>query len=290
MRDFEVTVKIRNNQLKKRRVQLGLNARQFAETAGVSYPEYIKLETLNASPVYTKDPFRGHRWIKGDWREIAVKIAEFYLCSPDELFPDSVLRVKKSEITVEFDLEQLPLAAALNEPALLPSPEDETFISETKAAIRKAVEALTPQEQTVLNAKFGLDHGKCLGRAETATLLGLSQGRISQIEANALKHIRSSIDLEVVPEKAQAEVRLTDEIDGHKNAAYWAENKAEKLERSMHYWLADAENLATRGRPFEVSVSKNKASEKRKEAARLRELAVSERAMAASKRVKLESL
>lgn len=202
MKDFEVTVRLKNNRLKARRTQLGLTARDFAAAAGVVYTSYLRLENLKEHPAYQKDSARGSGFKAGDWRPIAKKIAAFHGCSPWELFPDAVNRVQKSKIVAEFSLEQLPEAVIENIPQLLPSPEDAAILNQQKDRVRELLDELTPREADVIRRRYGIG---C--REETLKEIGRSgvilddNGNLQQkkhpvgervrgIEAKALKKLR----------------------------------------------------------------------------------------------------
>jgi transcriptional regulator with XRE-family HTH domain len=200
MKDFEVTVRLKNNRLKARRTQLGMTARDFAAAAGVVYASYLSLENLKEYPAYQKDSVRGIK--AGDWRPIAKKIAAFHGCSPWELFPNAVNRVQKSEIVAEFSLEQLPEAVIENIPQLLPSPEDAAILNQQKDRVRELLDELTPREADVIRRRYGIG---C--REETLKEIGRSGvilddngsrqqkkhpvgERVRGIEATALRKLR----------------------------------------------------------------------------------------------------
>jgi transcriptional regulator with XRE-family HTH domain len=169
MKDFEVTVRLKNNRLKARRTQLGMTARDFAAAAGVVYASYLSLENLKEYPAYQKDSARGREFKAGDWRPIAKKIAAFHGCSPYELFPDAVNRVQRSEIVAEFSLEQLPEAVIENIPQLLPSPEDAAILNQQKERVRELLNGLTPREADLIRRRFGIG---C--KEETLEEIGMS--------------------------------------------------------------------------------------------------------------------
>jgi len=49
---------------------------------------------------------------------------------------------------------------------------------------------LTPQQQTVLSLRFGLDDGKELSLAKIGQRLNISRERVRQLEHQALAHLR----------------------------------------------------------------------------------------------------
>jgi RNA polymerase sigma factor (sigma-70 family) len=248
MKDFEVTIKLRNNQLKARREKLGLSAPQLADAAGVSYVAYNRLEGLRASPMHSRDSVRGIK--AGDWRAISLKLAEYYGCSPWDLFPEAVQCVKRSTVTAEFDLEQLPFMVAKQAPSLLPSPEDAVVASEIKDAVREVLKTLTPREEKVLRMRFGLDGGDEKTLREIGKEFGVQQERVRQIEAHALSKLRHPSRAALL-DGSEPPPRLSDaQVAEQQHAALVAAaesaiSKAARLERSAE-WYRKCHHSTTR--------------------------------------------
>jgi DNA-directed RNA polymerase specialized sigma subunit len=137
--------------------------------------------------VYERD-CAGHRWQKGNWRPIALKVATFFGCSLDDLFPQSIRRVKKSEIVREFNIDELPEAIVAEVPQLLPSPEDAVEVAEIRGVVQEAVASLEPRERDILSLHFGLAGEPCTLR-EIATKHGICIERARQIEKQARKKV-----------------------------------------------------------------------------------------------------
>ncbi|MDD5358625.1 MAG: sigma factor-like helix-turn-helix DNA-binding protein [Candidatus Nanoarchaeia archaeon] len=101
MRDFEVTIRLRNNHLKRRRLELGMISKEFAEAIRIAPGTYAALETMHDSPL-TK---------YGQWRPVAQRIADYHGVPCEELWPEVVLAVERSVITREIDGAALRLLA-----------------------------------------------------------------------------------------------------------------------------------------------------------------------------------
>jgi len=97
MKEFEVRVTIYNNCLKERREELGLTQVQLAEVIGVDFPSYNKFEAMKLSPLT----------VAGGWKERSMKIADYYKCLPEDLFPDAVLRIKKRQASFKVNAAEL---------------------------------------------------------------------------------------------------------------------------------------------------------------------------------------
>lgn len=71
MKDFDVTVKLRNNRLLERREALGLSAPQLAEAAGITYGQYNAYEYLRRSPL--------NRFRPGEIKESAQRLCNYLM-------------------------------------------------------------------------------------------------------------------------------------------------------------------------------------------------------------------
>ena len=180
-KEFEVTIHIRNNCLKQRRLELGHEtARGFAEAAGVRYGSYVALETMKEQPTRSD----------GDWREIALKTAAFHGCSPEDLFPPAVRKARQRELIFRVGSEDLPsLLETYEEPVVLP---DKNLIDiELKLELEGIISTLTPREEQIIRMLYGLnDKGMEYGQQEVADHFDVSQTRVGQIKAEALRKIR----------------------------------------------------------------------------------------------------
>ena len=184
MRDFEVTIKLRNNQLKARRMKLGLTQKQLAVAAGVPVQVYGALENLAVSPTYAGG---GTSRRQGEWRRCVLDLATFFGCEPEQLFPPSVSRIKKTTIILEFDESQLPIE---NTPMLLPSAEESLIKRDERAALKTALAALDPRQRSMIEQNYGLNGTKALTLDEIGQQYGLSKERVRQIILKGIKRLR----------------------------------------------------------------------------------------------------
>jgi hypothetical protein len=133
--------------------------------------------------------------------------------------------------------------------------EAHVFRQEQAAAVRKAIDALSPRERVVIVARFGLDGGvRTLD--ETAGEIGEAMGhtpsreRVRQIEQKALRHLKARGGLhDVAGVKNPAKTFNAAEFAAHQQALKAQREKAEQ-------WLAqraaqarhDAEDFAAQQR------------------------------------------
>jgi RNA polymerase sigma factor (sigma-70 family) len=238
-KDFEVTIRLRNNQLKSRRMALGLSIIELCKLVHISPQSYMDLENLKVSPMYAKDHASG--WQKGDWRKAALKLSTYYVCLPEELFPDAVRRVQRNMIVAEFDLAQLPQAAVMQASAMLPSPEAEYIAAETKQRLNEALDTLPPRDAEIMRLRYGLADGEEHSSVDIGVKFGLSSARILQIEARALKKLGA--------ESGPAREALVDFTPPRKLA--WEELRRletqasglKQVERTAHAAIAYAERI-----------------------------------------------
>lgn len=189
MKEFAATVKLHNNLLRERREMLGLSAPKFAQAVGLAYGTYVRLENLHDSPIGTK----------GDWRTAALKIAEYHATPPEQLWPQTLLSVRKNSAVLKLSAgDAMMLAGNIDEATALlsedASPEELMGSLEAVKTVRASLKQLTPREEAVLRARFGLDGSEEQDLAEIGRTHGVSRERIRQIELQALwklRHLRS---------------------------------------------------------------------------------------------------
>lgn len=192
MREFELTMRLRNNLLKRRRLELGLSTHEAAEKIGIGYATYLEIEGLRRSPIGGAGG--GHD--RTGWRPSALKIAAFYGCSPEELFPGVVIAVTTPELAVEMSGEAvLAIAAHCAERASPMLPDAAIEEAEDAAELDRALLQLTAREEYVLGHRFGLDSDEERSLTEVGEGMGgLSKERVRQIESDALRKIRATVD------------------------------------------------------------------------------------------------
>jgi transcriptional regulator with XRE-family HTH domain len=107
-----LTVRVRNNRLRERRLAAGLTIKQLAKLAKVHFGGYTQLENMYQSP----------RMKNGQWRNVARRMARYYRLPIEELFPVGVEAVKHARVVRKIDAAELGplLANPKADPLLLP--------------------------------------------------------------------------------------------------------------------------------------------------------------------------
>jgi RNA polymerase sigma factor (sigma-70 family) len=215
--EFEVSIKIRNNLIKARRVALGLSGPEAAKKARINYATWNKLEGMHESPLMIMqglciNPACGSsvpwRWrlciaCKGtdpdiieqwkanavkEWSDPAKRIARFFRVAPEALWPEAVLALKARSCVRTMNAEEIGFSLeAAPEPLALPDAMMEQ--ADVVKAVEEVLAGLTPKEARVLRQRFGFEGDpkthRTIGEEE-----GVSSGRIGQIEAKALRKLR----------------------------------------------------------------------------------------------------
>lgn len=187
MREFELTLKIRNNLIRARRRAMGLSPKQLGVLCGVSYELVLQYEALSTSPVSKKQ--YGASTIVRSWRPSARKLASFFGVLPEELWPEAVLAIKTTVLTTEVEADKL-LPAESVQLALMPddikNPEDLMVEAEMVTIVQNALLSIPKRERDVIKSIFW--DGKTL--EEAGKKKKLSRERIRQIEARGLRMLR----------------------------------------------------------------------------------------------------
>jgi transcriptional regulator with XRE-family HTH domain len=191
MKELEVTVVVRNNRLKERRLALGMNQFLLAGAAGIPHHVYQALECMRMSPLVNTPRHKDEEVIL-DWSKYAMALATFHEVDPDELFPEAVQHIHQDRVVrrINIDEVQSSLAAPEMLPGLPAGIDLDVATKELRSRVIGVLETLTPREQTVLNKRFGLGDGAVKSTAELADELAVCRGRIGQIEAKALRKLR----------------------------------------------------------------------------------------------------
>jgi transcriptional regulator with XRE-family HTH domain len=198
MKEYNILIKVRNNYLLTRMRRAGhFTVASLSRDSGVSQGtigKYLNMQTV---------PQRG----TGTWSKNALKLAKYFGCLPDDMFPPVSLLGKN---TAELEMSESELREGLLSVSQVPKlPFDAVNENEFLAAINEALSTLPPRTQLVLSARFGLNGQPERTLEDIANELELSRDRVRQIEQTALrrlKHPSKSGILDRWCEEAQARV------------------------------------------------------------------------------------
>lgn len=215
MRDFEVTIRVRNNRIKERRLALGLTQGQLAQVSGVSIHVLRAYEGMYDTPLSRR----------GGWKTSARALATFFDTTPEALWPEAILAVKTSRATRHVDAAELHAFAGVV-PALpsVASPEELYLDAVDVSHAREALDGFDfpSQQARAVRLRFGLDDGQERTLEEVAAIIGGSRENARQAIERGLRRLRTALaQREVKPVPAPARIErwaprfaTAEELDG----------------------------------------------------------------------------
>lgn len=176
MKDLELTVRVRNNRLKERRIELGLSQPELASKARVSVNVYRNLEALRIQP---RDRI-------GSWSRTALALSAFHGVDVEELFPPVTMSVANPVVTRRISGEDLLELATAWTPNLLEGPDSSVERAERLEMVEGAMGVLAQREVDVLKMRFAED----MTLRQVGKRIGTCANRARQIEARAIRKLR----------------------------------------------------------------------------------------------------
>lgn len=185
--EFKVGVKVRiTNYNLDRAIKLG------SDRTGLRRPEFCR-DVLGVSAHYVREYIAFRRF---PTEEHICKIAIALGVTTDSIFPDEISGIRLEKAAEVIPISMLPVNS---------EPFDEALDSDSNldriglpGMIEELLETLTDREAQIIRLRFGfLDRKKnadssygALTLEETAREIGVTRGRIQQIEAKALRKLR----------------------------------------------------------------------------------------------------
>ena len=177
MKDYEITLKVRNNfLLTAMRRKVFETAAALSRATGVSQTRIGAYLNLRDVPLL-KD---------GHWRPCVERIAEVLDCTPFDLFPpqhiDAELPTNTGTITVSA-VEMTTLIMTSQEPV---QPDRMLEKADAVKTLSRALETLPPRLERITRQRFGIG---CEPQTldEIATEQGVTRERIRQMESRAVR-------------------------------------------------------------------------------------------------------
>lgn len=184
MNDIRAEIRLRNNNLYKRRKDLGLNQKEIAELIGIKQSLYSSYELMNANPIYLgkqKKPLI---------KDTAKKIINFFNVEFEDIWTEGILGVVQTKKVIEFDSTiYLPEMTR----GCLPTPQETLEKKELKENIDNVLSTLKPREAEILVMRFGLAGGEEENHESIGQKFHITKERVRQIEAKALRMMRCPI-------------------------------------------------------------------------------------------------
>ena len=189
MNDLLVQSRFRNAILWER--MAGRTAAELCREIGCSQTDFGAFLNLKRSP-FSAD---------GNYRPVAVMIADWFRMLPEDLFPATLYALTLPDrVERTFESEAVMLSLQCAEARMLPDAntlDDKVEAKELTEQVGDVLETLTEREQRVLMLRFGLDGCGERSLAEVGQMMvGPNSGKptapeyVRQIEAKALRKLR----------------------------------------------------------------------------------------------------
>ena len=215
--DFSLGVQHRifNNELRKRRIKLGLTQIQLGKMVGVGKSTINHYESFRQYPTTIN---------------VANKIAEVLKTTPSILFPEwlKVFKPKRTTIITEHSVTEPLLESSVPQYLLNDGNEQFEDLVEKKVykdAIEKGLSTLTEREAKVISLRFGLEsmpNNKDCTLENVGRIFGVSRNRIRQIEDKAIRKMKYSVGKKLgVKYKEKINPFSKNEWDRYKNEAIY---------------------------------------------------------------------
>lgn len=184
MSEIGLDVRARNAAILRGTVEFG-SQKKLAELAGVGHQQVNGWATFRQTP-----------WLaNGDISVPGKRLAAFLCVDPVEAFPPELYRhfeMRPTRLQWYRPLDMKALPESMH-PRLLSSGEENVFRSEQREQIQQALSGLTRRQRIVVEKRFGLNGEEQATRREVAVALGISDGRIDQIEHKAVRDLRRKL-------------------------------------------------------------------------------------------------
>lgn len=201
-KDYILQIKVKNGPLLRALRMRGFkNVRRFCAETGCCESMLGKYLSLQSTPLNSR----------GDWKASALALARHLRLPPDALFPEQHLDRALAKASGEVEVSRAEIAALVehNDP-------DEAENRERLAlAVEGALGRLSPREERVLRLRNGFN-GEPKTLKEVGKALGVQQERVRQIEAKALRRMRSFTSLKSLSDAGYEPAQNT--LDRHRRA------------------------------------------------------------------------
>lgn len=177
MKDYRLTIKVRNNRLLKAIEAVGgTPGGKWCAENGLGYVRVNNLINMTSSPLTAE----------GELHRDAARLCDVLGKLPEDLWSNEQLYpLEKNFSEMEMDHAQVVALLPQEQQSYLPD-FSEFEQAQTKALVSKAVSTLTPKEQEVIRMRFEDD----ITLDECANRLDVTRERVRQIEAKALRKLR----------------------------------------------------------------------------------------------------
>lgn len=183
IKDYEITVKVRNNYLLRAIAAQGYKSlAEFCRHCNVSYPALSQFVNLSRVPLVVSCG-------KEKWSESVIEIADALQTVPENLFPPQHIRkcLASHRSTVEANAADLEFMLLQSESTRSEKRMESKDLTKTLGDI---IDTLPTKEQLVIKSRY-LDDQTF---EEAGQTYGVSRERIRQLEARALRNMKRGLN------------------------------------------------------------------------------------------------
>jgi RNA polymerase sigma factor (sigma-70 family) len=189
---LRATTFIRNDAMIEARKKMGWSQKELASVCGVSFHLIQRLESLNFPTRY-------------DEVDIGI-IADFLNLEIEAIYPIEMQGWRGHTTflqTLEVSTEKLiDFAERQASRFILPSPaeiaEKRDFQKYHIDILKKAMKCLSFRERKILDLRYGLEDGHCYTLAEVGRIFKVTQERIREVEAKAIRRLENMLSSPVM--------------------------------------------------------------------------------------------
>lgn len=172
MKEFRLQIRIKNNLLVKRREDLGLSLKEASKEMGISLAMLMNYENLKADPLHRSNLV---------YKDSALKIADFYKCMPEDLWPETVLRVEKNRIQREVSAAQIGHLLGISTVYASLPPDELCEFKEATDEVNWVLDQMNPREKDMVMRYHGMGEYDEHTFEKIASHYNLSANRVQQI-------------------------------------------------------------------------------------------------------------
>ena len=168
MKDFNVKITVRNNRLLQAVLKKYESVADLARKMGRSQGRVNALVAMKTKPITEKG-----------WTELAFDVAAMVGKEPKELWPEHLQDIRLSRSTSEFTISMEGVKQIMSDNSA------EKMIAHSQV-LQQLNTRLNDRQKKVIDMRFKQE----MTLEETGKVLGLSGGRVGQIECKALRMMR----------------------------------------------------------------------------------------------------
>jgi RNA polymerase sigma factor (sigma-70 family) len=177
MKDYNLTIKVRNNKLLKMMESNGIySALKLSKISGISYS--IVMGCMNLRTCAYDESMGMHPHY--------VRLCDFFKCEVIDICPQDNLMIplEFNKAEVEIDSEEMQLLSSDSNAML-----ETLMLERDRDSVLSSLEGLREREKRIIMSRFGID-GEEKNLEQVAKDEGVTRERIRQIEAKALRKLR----------------------------------------------------------------------------------------------------